>query len=214
MRKTAMTDTKSEYRDQLLRTIQIQNDLLNDFDLFDPRTEEAIINLGIYWTERLKSEHFTLTQLKSITNDILTMWKETIGIATEMFWSELKKNNIDFERKDELNFALQKGRFRRVDIGMGAKKDWNVIKDFDSIKNRFSEDEIEKITNIIDLDEKTRLEILKKCLSKKEIPQSQYLKFGECMAYMSNCGLWDKYFAKTEVKELYDIWGVKYDSEN
>lgn len=209
-----MTDTKSEYRDQLLRTIQIQNDLLNDFDLFDPRTEEAIINLGIYWTERLKSEHFTLTQLKSITNDILTMWKETIGIATEMFWSELKKNNIDFERKDELNFALQKGRFRRVDIGMGAKKDWNVIKDFDSIKNRFSEDEIEKITNIIDLDEKTRLEILKKCLSKKEIPQSQYHKFEECMAYMSNCGLWDKYFAKTEVKELYDIWGVKYDSEN
>jgi len=209
-----MTDTKSEYRDQLLRTIQIQNDLLNDFDLFDPRTKEAIINLGIYWTERLKSEHFTLTQLKSITNDILTMWKETIGIATEMFWSELKKNNIDFERKDELNFALQKGRFRRVDIGMGAKKDWNVIKDFDSIKNRFSEDEIEKITNIIDLDEKTRLEILKKCLSKKEIPQSQYHKFEECMAYMSNCGLWDKYFAKTEVKELYDIWGVKYDSEN
>jgi len=209
-----MTDTKSEYRDQLLRTIQIQNDLLDDFDLFDPKMKEAIINLGIYWTERLNSEHFTLTQLKSITNDILTMWKETIGIATEMFWSELKKNNIDFERKDELNFALQKGRFRRVDIGMGAKKDWNVIKDFDSIKNRFSEDEIEKITNIIDLDEKTRLEILKKCLSKKEIPQSQYLKFGECMAYMSNCGLWDKYFAKTEVKELYDIWGVKYDSEN
>jgi hypothetical protein len=209
-----MTDTKSEYRNQLLRTIQIQNDLLNEFNLLDPRTEEAIINLGIYWTDRLKSEHFTLTQLKSITNGILTMWKETIGIATEMFWSELKKNNIDFERKDELKFALQKGRFRRVDIGMGAKKDWNVIKDFDSIKNRFSKDEIEKITNIIDLDEKTRLEILKKCLRKKEIPQSQYLKFGECMAYMSNCGLWDKYFAKTEVKVLYDIWDIKYESEN
>jgi hypothetical protein len=203
-----MADTKSEYKDQLLRTIQIQNDLLNGFDIIDPRTKEAIINLGIYWTERLKSEHFTLTQLKSITNDILTIWKETVGIATEMFWSELKKNNIDFARKDELNFSLQKGRFRRVDIGMGAKKDWNVIKDFDSIKNRFSKDEIEKITNIIDLDEKTRVEILKKCLKKKEIPQSQYLKFGECMAYMSNCGLWDKYFTKTEVKELYDIWGL------
>lgn len=207
-----MTDTKSEYKEQLLRTIQIQNDLLNDFDLFDPKTKEAIINLGLYWTERLDSEHFTLTQLKSITNDILTMWKETIGIATELFWTELKKNNIDFERKDELNFALQKGRFRRVDIGMGARKDWNVIKDFDSIKGRFSNDEIEKISKIIDLDEKTRLEILKKCLRKKEIPQTQYLKFGECMAYMSNCGLWDKYFAKTEVNELYDIWN-KFESK-
>ena len=207
-----MTDTKSEYKEQLLRTIQIQNDLLNDFDLFDPKTKEAIINLGLYWTERLDSEHFTLTQLKSITNDILTMWKETIGIATELFWTELKKNNIEFERKDELNFALQKGRFRRVDIGMGARKDWNVIKDFDSIKGRFSNDEIEKISKIIDLDEKTRLEILKKCLRKKEIPQTQYLKFGECMAYMSNCGLWDKYFAKTEVNELYDIWN-KFESK-
>ena len=207
-----MTDTKSEYKEQLLRTIQIQNDLLNDFDLFDPKTKEAIINLGLYWTERLYSEHFTLTQLKSITNDILTMWKETIGIATELFWTELKKNNIDFERKDELNFALQKGRFRRVDIGMGARKDWNVIKDFDSIKGRFSNDEIEMISKIIDLDEKTRLEILKKCLRKKEIPQTQYLKFGECMAYMSNCGLWDKYFAKTEVNELYDIWN-KFESK-
>lgn len=141
-----MTEIKSEYKEHLLRTIQIQNDLLNDFDLFDPKTKEAIIKHGNYWTERLNCEHFTLTQLKSITNDILTIWKETIGIATEMFWNELKKNNIDFERKDELNFALQKGRFRRVDIGMGAKKDWNVIKDFDSIKNRFSKDEIEKIT--------------------------------------------------------------------
>lgn len=207
-----MTDTKLEYKEQLLRTIQIQNDLLNDFDLFDPKTKEAIINLGLYWTARLDSEHFTLTQLKSITNDILTMWKETIGIATELFWTELKKNNIDFERKDELNFALQKGRFRRVGIGMGARKDWNVIKDFDSIKGRFSNDEIEKISKIIDLDEKTRLEILKKCLRKKEIPQTQYLKFGECMAYMSNCGLWDKYFAKTEVNELYDIWN-KFESK-
>lgn len=202
-----MTDTKSEYRHQLLRAIQIQNDLLNDFDLFDLRTKEAITNFGIYWNERLRSEHFTMTQLKSITNDILTMWRETIGIATEMFWSELKKNDIDFERKDELSFALQKGRFRRVDIGMGAKKDWNVIKDFDSIKNRFSKDEIDKISNIIDLDEKTRLEILKKCLRKKEIPQTQYLKFGECMAYMSYCGLWDQYFAKTEENKLYEIWG-------
>lgn len=206
-----MKEIKSAYKEKLFRTIQIQNDLLNDFDLFDLKTKEAIIDQGNYWTERLNTDDFTLTQLKSITNDILTMWKESIGIATEMFWNELKKNNIDFERKDELNFALQKGRFRRVDIGIGAKKDWNVIKEFDSVKNRFSKEEIEKISNIIDLDEKSRLEILKKCLRKKEIPQTQYRKFGECMAYMSNCGLWDKYFTKTEVKELYDVWGVEYD---
>lgn len=202
-----MTDSKSKYREQLLSTIQIQNDLVSDFELFDSKTKEAIFNHGIYWNERLNSEQFTLTQLKSISNDILTMWKETIGVATEMFWTELKKNNIDFERKDELNFALQKGRFRRVDIGISARKDWAVIKDFDSLKDRFSQDEIDKISSIIDLDEKTRIEILKKCLKRKQIPQTQYLKFGECMAYMSNCGLWDKYFSKGSVEELYEIWG-------
>jgi hypothetical protein len=207
-----MTDLKTEYRKKLLRTIQIQNDLVNDFDLFDPKTKEALINHGNNWTDRLNNEPFTLTQLKSISIDILTLWKESIGIATEMFWTELKKNNIDFERKDELNFALQKGRFRRVDIGMGARKDWNVIKDIDSIKNRFSKDEIEKISNIIDLDEKTRLETLKKCLRKNEIPQTQYLIFGECMAYMANCGLWDEHFNETEVSKLYDLWN-KFESK-
>lgn len=201
-----MTDLQSEYKNKLLRTIQIQNGLVADFDLFDSKTREAIINQGDYWTERLNKESFTLTQLKSVANDILTLWKESIGIATELFWTELQKNDIEFERRDELIFALEKGRFRRVDIGMGARKDWAVIKDFNSIKERFSNDEIEKISSIIDIDERTRLEILKRYLRKKEIPQTQYLKFGECMAYMSNCGLWDRYFSEPEVDELYSIW--------
>lgn len=200
-----MADTKTEFTRKLLRTIQIVNDLVNDFDLFDPKTKELLINNGNYWAERITNEHFTLTHLRSIANDRLTLWRESIGIATELFWRDLKRNNIDFERRDELNFALSKGRFRRVDIGIGARKDWNVIKDFDSIKDRFSNDEIEKISGIIALDEKTRLEILKKCLRKKEIPQSQYLKFGECMAYMEHCELWDKHFTKAEVDELCDI---------
>lgn len=32
------------------------------------------------------------------------------------------------------------------------------------------------------------------------------------MAYMSNCELLDKYFAKTEVNELYNIWN-KFESK-
>ncbi|MDH4471743.1 MAG: hypothetical protein QE487_04000 [Fluviicola sp.] len=180
--------------------------MVNNADLFDPKTKEALVINGNYWTDRLSNESFTLTQLKFVSSNILTLWKESVGIATEMFWVELKKNNIDFERKDELNFALQKGRFRRVDIGMGARKDWNVMKEFDAITNRFTKDEIEKISDIIESDEKTRLELLKRCLRKKEIPQTQYLKFGESMAYMSHCGLLNKHFSEIEVDELYDIW--------
>ena len=201
-----MADTKNEFKQKLLKTIEIQNILVSNSNNFDNKTKEAFVNLGNYWIHRNEEETFTLTTLKSIANEILTYWKETIGIDTELFWCELQKNNIDFNRKDELNFALEKGKFRRVDIGIGARKDWSIIKKFDSIQNRFSKKDIEKIDLIIDLDEKTRVKILRKCLRKKDIPQSQYLKFGECWAYMSNCELWDKYFSKEEIEELLNIW--------
>jgi hypothetical protein len=200
-----MTDVKSEYKEKLLITIQIQNRLVDDSKYFDNKFKEAFVNLGNCWIDRIGKESFTLTQLKSITSDILTFWKESIGIDTELFWIELEKSNIDFERKDEINFALEKNRFRRVDVGIGARNYWTVIKDFDSIRKRFSKEEIEKISLIIENDEKVRLEILKKCLRKKEIPQTQRLKYGECWAYMSQCGLLKKYFSKEEIEELHNL---------
>ena len=207
-----MTDLKIELKHKLLKTIEIQNKLVGNSNNFDNNTEEAFVNLGNYWIDRIGKESFTLTSIKSIASEILTYWKESIGMDTELFWTELQKNNIDFERKDELNFALEKGRFRRVDIGIGARKDWSVIKEFDSIQKRFSKEDIEKIDLIIDQDEKTRHEILRKCLRNNKITQTQYLKFGECWAYISNCELWDRYFNKDEVEELLNIW-KKFESK-
>jgi hypothetical protein len=201
-----MTDIKIEFKQKLLKTIEIQNRLVGNSNNLDNNSKEGFVNLGNYWIDRIGKESFTLTVLKSIASDILTYWKESIGIDTELFWTELQNNNIDFERKDELNFAIEKGRFRRVEIGIGARNDWSVIKEFDSIQKRFSKENIEKVDLIIDQDEKNRLEILRKCLRKKEIPRTQYLKFGECWAYISNCRLWDKYFSKDEVEELLNIW--------
>ena len=93
-----------------------------------------------------------------------------------------------------------------IDQGMDARKHWSELKKRKEITDKYSRTEIEKIETIIADDENRRLEILKKCLRKNEIPQTQYLKFGECMAYMNNCGLWDKYFSKEEVQQLYNIW--------
>jgi len=105
-----------------------------------------------------------------------------------------------------LRFALINNRFRNVDQGMEARKYWTSLKKLKEIKERFTITEIELLDDIILKDEKQRLEILKKCLSKKQIPKAQYLKFGECMAYINNCGLLEKYFSKIEVDELHDIW--------
>lgn len=200
-----MANVKTEYIEKLLNSIQIENKIVKDSKNFDNKDKESIAYFRNYYIDRITKEPITLTQLKSITNNILTFWRESIGIDTELFWIELKENNIDFERKDEINFALEKNRFRRVDVGIGARKYWTLIKDFDSIRKRFSKVEIEKISLIIENDEKTRLEILKKCLRKKEIPQTQRLKYGECWAYMSQCGLLSKYFSKEEIEELHNL---------
>lgn len=201
-----MKDLKTEYKEKLLKTIVIHNRLVHASNSLDPKTKEGFHYFGNYWTDRIRKESFTITQLKSVTGDILSFWQQDISIDAESFWKELQKNNIDFERKDELNFVLTKGRFRYVGIGMRARKDWLLMRESNSIKGRFSNVEIEAIGRIIELDEKTRLEILSKCLKKKEIPLSQYLKFGECMAYFGNCGLFEKYFSKEQIKELNDIW--------
>jgi hypothetical protein len=201
-----MTEAQNKHGTQLIELIQIQNSLVNDFDFFDPRTKELLVNNGLYWLDRLNNEHFSMTQLKSITNDFLILWRESVGVAVELFWVEVKKHSIDFERKDELVFALQNGRFRNVFVGMGARKDWGLIQNFDSIKARFSKDEIHRISEIIALDEENRVNILKKCLKKKEIPRSKYLKFGECMAYIHDCELWENFFTKNEVDDLHEIW--------
>jgi hypothetical protein len=151
--------------------------------------------------------------LNSLKSGLLTYWNESINPDTESFWTALKENGIDYERKEPLKFTLTKGRFRNVHQGMDARKHWSELKIRKEITDKYSQTEIEKIETIISEDEKQRLEILKKCLRKNAIPQTQYLRFGECMAYINNCLLWDKYFTKEEVQQLHDLW-TSFSSEN
>ncbi|WP_462250982.1 hypothetical protein [Ekhidna sp.] len=196
---------RQKYLEQIKETALIQNRLVSESQNFDNATKEAFI----YNSNRIKQiteNKLTLAQLKQVTNELLTFWKESIGPDVEAFWIELENRNIEFERKDELNFALLKGRFRRVEQGISARKSWSIIKDSDSITRRFTHAEIEKIEEIIQKDEEIRLTILKKCLLKNSIPKSQYLKFGECMAYFGQCNLFDSHFSKSEVDKLNLIW--------
>ncbi|CAA9201072.1 hypothetical protein FLA105534_03395 [Flavobacterium bizetiae] len=210
-----MSNLRTDYIEKLLKTIEIQRMILNNSRFFDKKLKEKSSNFILDGSrdfsleniilEMLAKENLTLTQLKSTCKMLLTFWNEGIGVDVELFWIELKKHNIDFERNDELKFALNKNRFRRVDQGFGARRDWNLMKDMQSLKDRFSVSEIEQIGKIIEADENKRVEILKKCLLKKQIPKSQYLKFGECWAYLSYCNLFEKYFDQEQKDELSDI---------
>lgn len=192
----------------LILTIEIHDIIIDSSLIMDSKTKDAFKGLSKYTKELLQAEESKITSygLNSLKNELLFYWNESVNPDTERFWTELKRNGVDYERKEPLKFALEKKRFRRVDQGMDARKHWDELKKLKEVQQKYTKTEIEELDTIISKDETQRIEILKKCLRKKEIPQTQYLKFGECMAYARNCGLWDKYFRQSEVDELYEIW--------
>jgi hypothetical protein len=193
--------------EKLILTTVINDKVVDSSTIMDEKTKEAFKNLSKYTRDFLEKEpKMNSYGLNSLKSGLLTYWNESINPDTENFWTELKGNGIDYERKELLKFALDKKQFRLVDQGIDARKHWSELKKRKEITDKFTKTEIERIETIIAEDENRRLEILQKCLRKSEIPQTQYLKFGECMAYMNNCGLLDKYFSKEEVQRLYDIW--------
>jgi hypothetical protein len=193
--------------EKLALTADINDKIVDSSTIQDEKTKQAFKNYSKYIKDYLKKEpEMNLYGVNSLKSGLLTYWNESINPDTEKFWTEVRANGIDYERKEPLKFALDKKRFRRVDQGIDARKHWTELKKLNEIQQRFTKTEISEIDDIILKDENQRIEILKKCLRKKQIPQTQYLKFGECMAYANNCGLWDKYFSKSEVDELYDIW--------
>jgi hypothetical protein len=197
----------SGHKDKLIKTTEIQDNVVGVSTVLDTKTKQAFNQqsdfIRKFLTNNPKANAY---QLKSLTSEILTYWNESINPDTERFWIEMKQNNIDFVRKEPLRFALAKGRFRNVEQGIEAKNYLGKLKHFPSFTNRYTQLEIERLDQIIEEDERKRLEVLKKCLAKNAIPQTQYLKFGECMAYFGRCHLFETYFSKVQVEELYTIW--------
>ena len=193
--------------EKLILVTKINDKVVECSTNMDEKTKESFRNLSKFTRDILEKEpKMNSYGLNSLKSGLLTYWNESINPDTESFWTELKINRIDYERKEPLKFVLEKNQFRRVEQGMDARMHWGELKKRKEITDKYSKAEIEKIEIIIAEDENRRLEILKKCLRKNGIPQSQYLKFGECMAYMNKCELWDKYFNKDEVQQLYNIW--------
>jgi len=199
--------TTLEHKDKLLQTTYIQDKVIGESTLLNNQAKQALYILSVYIRDILANKtKLNSYQFTSLTNGILTYWNESINPDTEKFWGQMNINNISFLRKEPLRFALEKNRFRNVEQGIEAKNHWPDLKKLPSITARYTQAEIDQIDKIIDDDERKRLTILKKCLTKRSIPQTQYLKFGECMAYFSRCDLFGKYFSKDQVNELYIIW--------
>lgn len=193
--------------EKLILTTRINDKVVDNSSIMDDKTKEAFKNLSKYTRDFLvKEPKISSYGLNSLKTDLLIYWNESINLDTENFWLELKASGIDYERKEPLKFALEKNLFRRVEQGIDARKYWSKLKKRKEVIEKFTKTEIVQIEAIIAEDENRRLEILKKCLTKNEIPQTQYLKFGDCMKYMNSCGLMKEYFSVEEVQQLHNIW--------
>jgi hypothetical protein len=176
-----------EFKIKFLKAIEIQDKIVANSLVFTDIHKQALLSYSKSIVDTITpstgKKNYTLTQLKSFTSEFLTFWNETVSVDCESLWMQLQENNIDFERKEPLRYALAKNRFIRVDVGISARNSWGDLRKMDSIINRYSIDEIARIDEIIKEDEKKRLAVLNSCLANKKIPNSKYLKFGECMAY-------------------------------
>ncbi|WP_020531059.1 hypothetical protein [Flexithrix dorotheae] len=205
-----LKETTKRKATDFLHVIEIGSKIMAKSEVIDAKTKEAFKNSDEWYVsnikELIKDQNLNSAGLKSLVDPYFTYWNESVGVDIEEFWYKLEKNSLNFIRKDSLKFALEKGRFRNVHQGMSARKDWSRLKKNQLLSRRLSIAEINQIDEIINLDEKKRAELLKKTLLKRNIPQSQYLKFGDCMAYFEYCKLFDKYLNEEELKELYNIW--------
>ena len=121
--------TTLEHKDKLWRTTEIHDNQIDVSTLFDDYTKQAFKTqskfIRDFLTNNPKANSY---QLRILTSELLTFWNESIKPETEAFWTELRKNNIDFERKEPLKYALTKGRFRNVEQGMDARNYWTKLK--------------------------------------------------------------------------------------
>src|SRR5690606_13414408 len=67
-----------------------------------------------------------------------------------------------------------------------------------AIRSRFTPTEIDTISDIIAKEEQARVELLKKCILLRNVPQKEYLKFNDSITYMQQCNLWSTHFSSTE----------------
>ena len=211
------TSNTTKKANELLKAIDIAIKMYNKSPSISLKQKESSIK-HCEWIknrvkEGLKKGELKSGHLNSFVTIFFTPWNEGIGVDVEYFWLDLKNSNIlEFARKHPLRFALKKGYFLNVEQGMEARKNWYWLIKTNILTLNYTEEEIKSLQNVIESDEFKRLQLLQKCLKNKRISSSEYLRFGDCIAYFDNCKLFEKYFTELQISELDIIWkNVKFD---
>ncbi len=143
--------------------------------------------------------------IKSMIEDFLIFWNGWISLDSERFWDEVKQRGLDIKRKRSLRSVLNSGRFLDVHEAMSARTQWTDLMASNYVANQFTETERQKLLEIMDMDEIKRVNLFKKCLKNKNLPESSYFMYTDSMAYFSLHKLYEKHFSLLEITQIKKI---------
>jgi hypothetical protein len=173
-------------------------------------SEDKVLLLehGQYWRERLEvnktkyPEFFGSSTVKSIINDFLIYWNETIGLDSERFWQEIQKSGLNIKRKRSLRNVVKRGRFLDIHEVMSARNQWDELMCSEYIAIQFDDKEIAELVQIMRDDEAKRADLFRKCLRNNRLSKFDELRYCENMAYFTTYNLYKSYFTIHEIEEI------------
>ena len=195
----------------MLAAMKIAEDISAASAIMTDEERAIALGLGAYSREVIEiglknGQGLTQYALKSLESELFKFWNEYLSEDTEKFWEEIAKQQLPFLRKHPLRELLEKGRLRFTEQWIALYNNFSQLENSQLLKKQFSVDEIKTIKDILDAEIQKRLNMVSKCFQKKKIPYSQYLQFGESMAFLENCNLTLKYFTPEQRDEIYAIW--------
>ena len=194
----------------LLKAIEISNQIFTKSKNVDNQKKiafEALNNYSkTYLENAIKNDKLTAHEVKSLESEFFKYWNESINQEVEFFWKEINKNQLPYQRKSPIKELLTKGKFRQVEQWIDLFNSLDELKKNKLLIKEFTRIEIEKFYKLVEAEEEKRFKLVNRCYQKKKIPFSQYLKFGESMAFLERCNLTKKYFTEKEREEIYEIW--------
>lgn len=160
----------------------------------------------------IKSYHYSKEQIErepklSVINffikDLSQFWSYHVAIWVELFWKEVEEKKVKLNRTNNIVDIIKRGRFVRVGEAMVFKKNWLAVVASGYISDLYSKEQIEFVNKLILDDREKRLTLLKKSLRKEFVNWSDYLKYGEAIAYFTNGHLFNEYDENDEINSLF-----------
>ena len=214
-----MTNKSKQLGSIVNQLFEIEEDIngkriLDDFQISDIEKRKDLKG-GIL--RLISKEKPDLSSVKSCISDIMSIWNNSVGILTELFWLQIEIRKLEIKRKDPLIQALEKG-YLHHSIRTETRYNWDGLIKSKLLETRFTNENLTNIKRMIEEDEKNKVMLLRKCLNKPKMVNSNYLKYGEALGYLTKGNLFkdyenkttllDNYFTKEEIRRLDEIWDI------